>query len=128
MALQKCPRCELNYILDGGALCTVCREEVRGKRSKEDPVQLCSVCGEMPALPGEDMCRACLQEFRSMEILTTDSDEENPVAAELDPEPVSSLDEIEAADGIGEEIDELAEEDAKEDTDLEMDELNVMEA
>lgn len=107
MGLRKCSRCELNYILDDGELCTVCREEVRGKRASDDAAGLCSVCCESPALPGEDMCRACLTEMRSIEMLSTDGDEDQPVeAAELDPEPVSSLDEIEAADAIDDEIDD----------------------
>lgn len=97
MGLKKCPRCELNYILDGGELCTICREEVRGKRSREDSISLCSVCGEYPALPGEDMCKTCLMELRSIEILSTDNEEDQDVeTAELDADPVSSLDEIEA--------------------------------
>ena len=129
MALTKCPRCELNYILDAGDLCTVCREEVRGKRGADDGLSMCSVCGELPALSGEDMCRACLTEMRSIEIVTTSEDEETPVeAAELEPEPVSSLDEIEAVDTLkgkaadeGMELDEELEEELE--AELEDDDL-----
>ncbi len=96
MALKKCPRCELNYILDGGELCTVCREEVRGKHAQDETAALCSVCGEAPALPGEDMCRNCLSEIRSMEMFSTDEpDEAIRPDAGLEPEPVSELVEIE---------------------------------
>ena len=96
MALKKCPRCELNYILDGGELCTVCREEVRGKHAQDETAALCSVCGGAPALPGEDMCRNCLSEIRSMEMFSTDEpDEAIRPDAELEPEPVSELVEIE---------------------------------
>ena len=52
MALVKCPRCELNYILDGGELCTVCRKEVRGESEPSELPELCSECGENPAVPG----------------------------------------------------------------------------
>ncbi len=110
MALRKCPRCELNYILDDGALCSVCREEVRGTRGKDESVALCSVCGELPALPGEDMCKVCLAELRSIELLSTDGEDEPPMDAEIDPEPVSSLDEIEAVEPLGDELEEDIEE------------------
>lgn len=76
--------------------CTVCREEVRGKHAQDETAALCSVCGEAPALPGEDMCRNCLSEIRSMEMFSTDEpDEAIRPDAELEPEPVSELVEIE---------------------------------
>ncbi len=129
MGLKKCQRCELNYILDDGDLCTVCREEVRGTRTKDEATLLCSVCGEVPALPGEDMCRSCLSEIRSIEVLSTDSEEDTSVeAAEINPDPVSSLDEIEGVGTIDD--DEEAGED-EEDADMpldEMDALDTMEA
>ena len=110
MGLKKCPRCELNYILDDGDFCTVCREEVRGARTKDETLVLCSVCGETPALTGEDMCRECLAEIRSIDILSTDRDDGDSTveATEIDPEPVSSLDEMEAVDDLGDE--DIAEE------------------
>ena len=52
MALEKCPRCELNYMLDGGELCTVCRREVKGEHESIDMTELCSACGEHPAVSG----------------------------------------------------------------------------
>ena len=62
MALVKCPRCELNYILDGGDLCTVCRKEVRGGSEQDDIAELCSECGENSAVPGGELCLSCLKE------------------------------------------------------------------
>ncbi|MDR0897816.1 MAG: hypothetical protein LBN04_08170 [Oscillospiraceae bacterium] len=113
MALRKCPRCELNYILDDGALCTICREEVRGKRGKEDTAILCSVCGEVPALPGEDMCKACLTEFKSIDRIDTDDEDTPADPVEIDPDPVSGLDEIEGVDALEEAVpDDEAQEDA----------------
>ena len=76
MALRKCPRCELNYILDDGDLCSVCREEVRGASGRDDAVVMCSVCGEEPALPGEDVCKHCLADLRYIHLLSTDEEEE----------------------------------------------------
>lgn len=31
MTLTKCPRCELNYILDGEQYCKICRMEMKGE-------------------------------------------------------------------------------------------------
>lgn len=130
MALQKCPRCELNYILDGGKLCSVCREEVHGKAyvDEEEPAQMCSVCGEYPAVSGEDMCKACLAEFRSIEGApgSTDDDDDDVETAEIDDEPLSSLDEIESADDLDDAMiddDELASEGLDLDDEAEDDEL-----
>lgn len=126
MGLTKCPRCELNYILDGGALCTVCRDEVRGNRAQEEGGILCSVCGEFPALPGEDMCKSCLSEIRYMEILSTDSEDDTVVeAAEIEAEPVSELDEIESVPLLDNELsdeadDEVGEESGETSIDLSM--------
>ena len=63
MALVKCPRCELNYILDGGSLCTVCRREVKGEHEIIDTPEMCSMCGENPAVAGSDLCMFCLKEM-----------------------------------------------------------------
>lgn len=121
MGLKKCPRCELNYIIDGGELCTICREEVRGMRSMDDSILLCSVCGEFPALPGQDMCKACLQEMRSIDILSSDveEDEASVENTELKPDPISDLDEMEEVDGIDSEMDDEIEADLDDALDLE---------
>lgn len=97
MALRKCPRCELNYILDDGELCTVCREEVRGSHSRDDAVVMCSVCGEEPALPGEDCCKHCLADLRYIQLLSTDEEDgnEDVDAGDVDVAPISEMDEIE---------------------------------
>ena len=63
MALTKCPRCELNYILDGGELCTVCRREIKGERETIDMPEMCSECGENPAISGSELCIFCLKEM-----------------------------------------------------------------
>ena len=124
MGLTKCPRCELNYILDGGELCSVCSEEVRGMHSTDDSVLLCSVCGELPALPGQDMCKACLIELRSIDILQTDNEEDEAAVEtdELKPDPISGLDEMEEVDEEEEEAEEGSEEE------LEIDEKIIEEA
>ena len=92
MALVKCPRCELNYILDGGTLCSVCRREVKGEHEIIDAPEMCSVCGENPAVPGGDLCLACLREMNGH---PTNMDEQMVTEASIGIDSVSSMDEIE---------------------------------
>ncbi|MEF9973293.1 MAG: hypothetical protein RR893_05110 [Clostridia bacterium] len=95
MGLVKCPRCELNYILDGGSLCTVCRKEVRGESEQDDITELCSECGENPAVPGGELCASCLKEIaRRMTDGTDDDDVIVPEEASLEIDSVSTMDEI----------------------------------
>ena len=64
MNLVKCPRCDLNYILDTEKLCKVCLREMKGSHV-EDEMEMCSVCNAAPALPGRDVCLSCLKEMTS---------------------------------------------------------------
>lgn len=99
MAIRKCPRCELNYILDDSPLCKICYEEVHGKVRKEETATLCSVCGMRPSLPGEDMCKNCLTEMRSIEMTPTGSEDEEE-SAELDASGMDDLDAMEPIDDL----------------------------
>ena len=99
MALVKCPRCELNYILDGGSLCTVCRREVNGEREIIDTPELCANCGENPVAPGSDLCYACLKEksWHAAETEDGEAGDEEMMSAEakIGIDSVSGMDEIE---------------------------------
>ncbi len=109
MALKKCPRCELNYILDGGELCSVCRREVRGEHIEEEPVEMCSECGENPAVPGSEYCAQCLKEM-SRRAISADEEETLSVEdADLGIDNVSSMDEIVISD-VGDEDSPFGEE------------------
>lgn len=108
MALVKCPRCELNYILDGDSLCTVCKREVRGEVSEPDDMpELCSECGENPTVPGSELCISCLKEMSRRVASSTSTDD--PIDAvedtTLEIDSVSAMDEIEIdiADDLEEE-------------------------
>ena len=94
MNLVKCPRCDLNYILDTEKYCKVCLREMKGSHV-EDEMELCSVCNEAPALPGRDVCLSCLKEMNND---TTDEDvEENSAVVDesaLGLNSVSNMDEI----------------------------------
>lgn len=90
MAIPKCPRCELNYILDGGALCQVCFRETRGEASQE-VLEICPVCNENPVLPRKDMCFFCLKEMNA----AAESEAAEPViSSPLALEEPSEIDEI----------------------------------
>ena len=93
MTLKKCPRCELNYILDGGSLCTVCRREVRGEHEIIDTPEMCSMCGENPAVPGSDLCMSCLKEMNRR--IPSSMDDAMVPDATIGIDSVSTMDEIE---------------------------------
>lgn len=107
MALAKCPRCELNYILDGDKLCTVCKREVSGELTEVDDLpDLCSECGEMPAMPGSELCLGCLKEMARRVVETDVEGAIDTIAVEdpvLEINSVSAMDEIQI--DIGGDID-----------------------
>ena len=94
MNLVKCPRCDLNYILDTEKFCKVCLREMKGNHV-EDEKEQCSVSNEAPALPGHDVCLSCLKEMNGH---NTDEDveENSPVVDEstIGLNSVSNMDEI----------------------------------
>ena len=95
MGLIKCPRCELNYMLDTEKYCSVCRREVRGESEQFDLVEICPECGENPVAPGQEVCVFCLKELSQR--ANEDQDEESVVndASEIGIDSVSTMDEIE---------------------------------
>ena len=96
MGLIKCPRCELNYMLDTEKMCSVCRREVRGESEQYDMIELCSECGENPVVPGQELCAYCLKEL-AQRANDSQEEEENVVtdASDIGIDSVSTMDEIE---------------------------------
>ena len=95
MKLIKCPRCELNYIYENEKICSVCKRDVRGEVEQDEIIELCSECGEHPAMPGQELCMYCLKELQRRNAQSV-SDDSTVVAAEepnlnIDP---SAMDEI----------------------------------
>ena len=94
MNLVKCPRCDLNYILDTEKLCKVCLREMKGNHA-EDEMEMCSVCNAAPAMPGHDVCLSCLKEMSNG---GSDQDiEENPASVDesaISLNSMSNMDEI----------------------------------
>lgn len=118
MTLSKCPRCELNYILEGEQYCKICRLEMKGEPVR-DEIEMCTVCGEHPAMPGKDVCLFCLKEMSG-----NDPEEENSgitVTEEtLGIDPISTMDEIipDSNDEDGDmSLEALGEEEEEEDDD-----------
>ena len=73
MGYMKCPRCELNYMLDTEKMCEVCKKDLSGEYADEDMVEMCSICGENPVIPGQEVCAMCLKENqRSTDMSSTD--------------------------------------------------------
>ena len=94
MGLIKCPRCELNYMLDTDKMCSVCKREVRGESEQDDMIELCSECGENPVVPGQELCAYCLKELSQR--TDEDSDEVGLAqATNIGIDSVSTMDEIE---------------------------------
>lgn len=123
MGFIKCPRCELNYIREEEQFCSVCRREMRGE-NQEDAVELCSVCGENPVMPGKDICFSCYKEMAQQDTEEPEEEQERP-DVDIDMEDVAEMDEIEldtAPDDIPEEISDqisLEEERSREDEEAE---------
>ncbi len=96
MSLIKCPRCELNYMLDTDKMCSVCRREVRGENEQDDMIELCSECGENPVVPGQELCAYCLKELAQRGEDDQQSEEPDVTgAANIGIDSVSTMDEIE---------------------------------
>lgn len=95
MSLIKCPRCELNYMLDTDKMCSVCRRDVRGESEQYEMIELCSECGENPVVPGQELCAVCLKELSSRD---SDGQNEETIVSEtanIGIDSVSTMDEIE---------------------------------
>ncbi len=73
---KKCPRCDLNYILEDEEMCDVCKSEL-GLDSKivllddiiddDEPLKLCPVCKTSYIGLDEEMCESCLANFKREE-------------------------------------------------------------
>ncbi len=94
MTLTKCPRCELNYITDGEQYCKICRLEMKGEPVREE-IEMCTMCGEHPAMPGKDVCLFCYKEMNGDD--NAQEDDNGIVVTEdaaIGIDPLSTMDEI----------------------------------
>ena len=104
MGLIKCPRCELNYMLDTDKMCSVCRRDVRGESEQYEMIELCSECGENPVVPGQELCAYCLKELSQNSTDTQNEEGMVTEAANIGIDSVSTMDEIEL--DIGDDLDD----------------------
>ena len=95
MGLIKCPRCELNYMLDTDKMCSVCKREVRGESEQDEMVELCSECGENPVVPGQELCAYCLKELAQR-----DSDTQSEETVVTDTSTIGGIDSVSTMDEI----------------------------
>lgn len=95
MGLIKCPRCELNYMLDTDKMCSVCKREVRGESEQDEMLELCSECGENPVVPGQELCAYCLKELAQR-----DSDTQSEETVVTDTSTIGGIDSVSTMDEI----------------------------
>ena len=101
MGLIKCPRCELNYMLDTDKMCSVCKREVRGESEQDEMLELCSECGENPVVPGQELCAYCLKELAQR-----DSDTQSEETVVTDTSTIGRIDSVSTMDEIELDLDE----------------------
>ena len=124
MMLTKCPRCELNYITDGEQYCKICRLEMKGEPVR-DEIEMCTMCGEHPVMPGKDVCLFCYKEMNGGE---KEEDNDGMVPNEdaaIGIDPISGMDEIIPESETDEDgnmsLEALGEEEEEEEEDDDMD-------
>ena len=68
----KCPRCELNYILEGEDYCYVCKSEMKHHTEADEDdlldiedMELCPMCGQNYIAEDQTMCDECKGKSRA---------------------------------------------------------------
>jgi hypothetical protein len=70
---KKCPRCDLNYILEEEDLCDICKKELNGvnfgeiDEAEDELDEICPVCRINFLEEGETICPACLEKQQAEE-------------------------------------------------------------
>ncbi|MBE5748181.1 MAG: hypothetical protein E7344_00970 [Clostridiales bacterium] len=61
MKYKKCPRCNLNYMVETQSFCKICQAEMSGKSTIFDPVEwdFCPFCEKNRLENGEEICKKC---------------------------------------------------------------------
>ena len=104
MNLIKCPRCDLNYIREDEKYCKVCLREMKGE-SRQEEMELCSICNEEPALPGKDVCLFCLREMNKSNNNNEETDSDGE-AENVDTNTIGDMDDVSGMDEIIPEVEE----------------------
>lgn len=123
---KKCPRCELNYILENEDYCEICKQELRGQRPttefddinlEDEELGLCPKCHKNYLNEGEKICEACAQSNRLTSFAELEEAEEPDVDEELETSEETADDDWELSlEGMqDEEFDEEMSDDIDED-------------
>lgn len=112
----KCPRCDINYILESEEFCEICKEELRGESHEEiiEDIEediICPKCGLHFLSEGETICETCLQKV---------ADDKNAEGPEDEVDWVEDVDE-EIETDLPEEEEELSLENLAEEEEAEVD-------
>ena len=79
---KKCPRCELNYILETEDYCPVCKDELSGVATNdldydEAFERICPRCGINPITEDQEYCDACRADMEALSVdMETEEEEE----------------------------------------------------
>lgn len=114
---KKCPRCEINYILEDQEYCEICQQELKGISLAEDndddvETEICPRCRINFLCEGETICESCAAE-RELEKEKSIIDDVEPDWKVPEEEAVEDEDLVD--DEIDLSLDELAEGDEGED-------------
>lgn len=71
---KKCPRCELNYILQEEELCPICLAELKLVPAEED-LELCPLCGKNLITVDQVMCDECSKK-RNLDDIVDEGEED----------------------------------------------------
>lgn len=109
---KKCPRCELNYILENQDFCEICKEELRGishniEIDDVDESEVCPRCHVNFLNEGEKYCEACMAEMEEDKARAIDEVEPDWDIAEDE-----EVDDVVVDDDVELSVEDLAEEEA----------------
>lgn len=137
MKYVKCPRCELNFIIEGKQeYCDVCIAEMKGNKLEfadlddeeleaeleSEAAELCPVCGVNNMRYGETMCEACKKQAEYEDEVSDDEEQDEEWKSYLSDDTEDlSLDEDELAEELAE-VEEEDEEYAEEPDDFDEEE------
>lgn len=114
---KKCPRCELNYILQEEEMCDICKSEL-GLDTRivllddiiddDEPLKLCPVCRTSYIGMDEDMCENCLANYKRGDDPELDEDNDDwrsylddDDTKDTDEEDIIPLEELENDEDFG---------------------------
>ena len=127
---KKCPRCELNYILESEDYCSVCKDELKGivvnDLDYDDSFsRICPRCGVNTITDDQEYCESCRADIEALSVETDTEEEWQKSAKETEvafPDIDDEADEEELDSALVlEDPDILAELESEEEADAELD-------